>query len=374
MSSLQLTRRRLDLWVVCDEQGAVANIYLDPWDQVDEVVLFARSSDEVQLQVLRLAASHVQQFVMHRTTYAFGGIMSVEHGDPSLSRGDSVRFMSFDVIPSNIQEMGREEIVEALRELQVGVVVAVHNSVDAAIQAAIDATGVAGLRYRVALPHILTNRLNVEFVVSRPNRFIFWMSNSKPSGSNHELRIVPGYHPVMNGWESESMVNGDTDALIRGGAVRSISCPPASLGNRREPKFMGSWRHVKHPYYAAGRRVFMQVVSTKVRSKEGCAELTRLLRDSLGLDNRYVSISGGFQAPLEYPHNRLLGTRQSSPWPGATRPGEVYLARGSENHCVWAYRVLQAEGELEKAYIPEWFIAEGWLNIYEGAEVRHGIF
>ena len=74
-------------------------------------------------------------------------------------------------------------------------------------------------------------------------------------------------------------------------------------------------------------------------------------------------------------HNRLIQLgRQRSPWLQAEYGRSGHIARGSEEHCVWAYRVLQQEGKLERSYVPSWFISEGWLEIYKDAEVRHGLY
>jgi len=111
--------------------------------------------------------------------------------------------------------------------------------------------------------------------------------------------------------------------------------------------------------------VGVRLITTKMRSAEGVEELVRLLRASLGIDQRtYVEISGGFRAPMKCAHNRLIELHRQS--------GNV--ARGSEQHCVWTYRTLQAEGVLNHAFVPRWFIREGWLDIYKGAEVQPGLY
>ena len=178
----------------------------------------------------------------------------------------------------------------------------------------------------------------------------------------------------MSGRESVGLVNGGTDSYISGNAVRSIYCPEDAQALDSSNNFGTSWNHVKHPYYAKGQSFRVSLITTKVRSAEGMRELTKLLRAILGLGNEYLGISGGFHAPLKSDHNRLLEIGRRSPWPQAEYERGGNIARGSEQHCVWAHRVLKEEGQLEKAYVPLWFVDEGWLQIYEGAEVRHGLY
>ncbi len=197
---------------------------------------------------------------------------------------------------------------------------------------------------------------------------------SKPRSGAYNLHIIPDYHPVMNGVESIGLINGDTDANIPGNAVRSIYCPEDAQASDPSKNFSTSWNHVKHPYYAKGQSFSVRLITTKIRSAEGMEELTQILRSTLGLDKKYVGVSGGFRAPLQCGHNRLLATGRRSPWPQAEYGRNGNIVRGSEQYCVWAYRVLTEEGQLEKAYVPSWFQSEGWLQTYEGAEVRHGLY
>lgn len=362
------------VWIV-SKDNPVAEIHLDYCDQVDEVVLYADSSDEIQLQVLRLVASHAQQFVKNRTVPAMGGIMVAERRNYNLTTADSHRLMNFGLIPEQIQKLDRETIVKKLRPLRVDVTVAIHKTANEAIQAAVFQVGVPSLRYGL-IPQRMAfdNEIALRFTVAKPERFTFWKCESVPTGEGWDLHVVPSYHPVMNGWEAVGMVNGATDAYIRGNAVRSIYCPKAAQSDRHGRNFGTSWNHVKHPFYAVGRSMSVRVITRKMRSREGVEELTKILRAALGQGNKYVEISGGFRAPMKCAHNRLLELNRRSPYPQANYSRTGHVTRGSEEHCVWAYRTLKAEGTLEKSHVPAWFIKEGWLKIYEGAEVHPTLF
>ncbi len=360
------------IWTVSCGERPVAEIHLDYWHQVGDVVLYADTSPAMQLSVLRLAASHVQQYVKHRTTSAFGGLMVAEHRDPSLTAYDSQRLMSSLFLEEG-QTLDRETIEKEFRTLNIGVIVAVHRTAGEALQAVIAQVGRPGLQCR-RMAHLTytDNEIKLRFTVAKPDHFIFWKSEWKPGVS--DLHIVPGYHPVMNGGEAVGIVNGATDCYIRGNAVRSIYCPKAARSDRRSRSFGSTWNHVKHPFYAIGRSFSIALITTNIRSREGVKELVELLRGALGEGKRYVEISGGFRAPMKCAHNRLLETGKPSPYPRASRDGRGHVARGSEEHCVWAYRTLEKEGTLKQARVPDWFIREGWLGIYKGAEVRPTLF
>lgn len=376
MSNLRLTRINDSLWLITTSQtdAVVAEIHLDPWNQVDEVVLHADSSEEIQLEVLRLAFSHAKQYVRHRISPAFGDLAIVEHGNHELTREDSDLFMNFSAIPPEIKEMDRETIVNEFNAMWVSITVAVHRQVAEAIHAIVCQVGIEDLGYEVVPQKmVFHDEKMVRFSVKEPGSFTFWTSEMKPSGGSFDLHIIPSYHPIMSGQESVGLVNGDTDAYISGHAVKSIYCPEDAQAIR--DSFGATWEHVNHPFRATGRTVKMCLVTTKIRSAEGVNELTQLLRAALGLDKKYVAISGGFQAPLICPENRLSELGRRSPWPEADyERSSGNKVRGSEGHCVWAYQILKEEGKLDGSFVPPWFIKEGWLQIYEGAEVRPGLY
>ncbi len=367
--TLQLRDR---IWTISCNEQAVAEIRLDYWDQVHDVVLYADTSPEVQLSVLRLAASHSVQFMKNRTYSTFGGLMVAEHRNLSLTSYDSVLLMDVARIPEHIQELTQETIEHGLRSLRINVVVGTHRTAAEALRAVMAEIGHSGLHCRrIPQLSLSDNEIGLRFTVAKPDRFIFWKSQSKPRADN--IYVVPSYHPVMQGWKSVGMVNGDTDFYIRGCAVRHIYCPVAARSVRKQD-FSSTWRNVKHPFYATGRSFSLSINTINIRSQEGVHELADLLRAALGKDERYVEINGGFRAPMQCAHNRLLDIGRKSPWPHADRSGQGNIARGSEQHCVWAHRTLEKEGVLDQAHVPQWFYAEGWLDIYKGAKVRPTLF
>lgn len=191
------------------------------------------------------------------------------------------------------------------------------------------------------------------------------------------LYIMPAYHPTANEQKPACLINGDTDHICRMEGGRSTVlgycfCPEESVvvtdGRPLKSVRQLSWSHVKHPYYAKGREFYCSLHVNALRSKGGVEELVRVLRAAIGKSEEFVEVSGGFRAPFQIPHNRLLEL-------GIKMPGEKRSPRGSEAFCVWAYRTLLREGAkvLHQAQVPSWFLREGWLSIYENAEERHGI-
>jgi len=281
----------------------------------------------------------------------------------------SAKLMLQASIPEVIRVMDRETIVKHLAWIEIEINIAVHRTAQVALRAALSQVGVKKLRYSVVpLRFYLGNEVALRFSVPKPDRFTFWKNESTP-GSGFDLYVVPNYHPVLNDGKMTGMINGATDALVSGKAVYSIHCPKAAQTKRAG--LFGSWSNVNHPFRVFGRSFAAKLITTRLRTKEGVDELADVLRGALGMDGRYISVSGGFQPPFEYPHNRIIRLRQPSPYPRASDGNSV---RGSENHCVWGYRTLEKEGVLGQSYVPSWFLQEGWLKIYENAPSQPGIF
>jgi hypothetical protein len=87
-------------------------------------------------------------------------------------------------------------------------------------------------------------------------------------------------------------------------------------------------------------------------SDEARDTLVKLVRAALEEDDTFIGVSGGFSPPFDSPYNVRMVR------------GARHHVRGSENHCVWAYRTLKAEGRLDGAIIPKWFWDERWLDAY----------
>ncbi len=242
-----------------------------------------------------------------------------------------------------------------------------------ALKAAVKAVMFDGLEALVK-GAIFSQEVEVLFLAPSPTQFTFWKSEWKPANSEYDLHIVPGYHPIMRGRESEHMINGDTDYLVRGNVVTYVRCPRAAQADLGGKYRSTTFSNVIHPYRASGSSFELTLKLEELLKPGGIEELAAFVRAALGLDGDYVEVSGGFHPPLHYPHNRLVQTDTPSPWPRANNGHSGHLARGSEAHCVWAYRTLEREGELADAFIPSWFEREGWLKIYEGAETYHGLY
>jgi hypothetical protein len=226
------------------------------------------------------------------------------------------------------------------------------------------------------LPHRETfyGGLIVDFTVEEPEAFIFWRNALVPDHRAWDLYVIPAYHPVMNGRVCFGSVNGDTDEYINRKVITHIYCPNDAKALQTKIA-ISSWGHVNHPFRASGKTFSASLNKRVLLSNAGELELSKVLRAALNLDNSYIQVIGGFHAPLRCAHNRLLDTGRRSPWPNAVYNGmNSFIVRGSEQHCVWTHMVLTEEGEIEKAYIPSWFMEEGWLEIYQGAEVSHELY
>lgn len=364
------------------EASIAAEIHLDHWEQTDQILIAADAAEEVVLDTLRLAASHVRQYARNRRVAAFGGLMVAEYGNHNLTEADSDKAMDFDLIDDEIRALDRETIEKELDRLDIEVLTFIQPVAEYGLMMAMDILRVdcPALTYDI-LPQrsCLNDRIRVKLTIRRPSNqnFTFWKDESRPRpGQGFDLHVVPSYHPVMYDKREVGLINGATDCLIRGKAVRCIYAPEEA--RTVEENFGGSWNRVNHPFYATGTIVELGLIGNYMRTEDGVKRFVEVVRGMLGLDNTYVAVSGGFNPPLKCAHNRLLelGQLDNSPWPRAPRPYQSgkHVARGSEAHCVWAHRVLTEEGVIDDSYVPQWLYSEGWLGLYETAEVQHGLY
>jgi hypothetical protein len=163
------------------------------------------------------------------------------------------------------------------------------------------------------------------------------------------------------------MINGDTDLFVseRVHPVVGVLPPETSLvqGKRRERLLCSTWDLAKHPYKAEGEDLWFKVDPEANGDVDAPSTLQAFLRTALGeFPDRYVNVSGGFSTTLPYPTEVLKKRRIPTPY--RPRFGGHDQCRGSERTCVRQYRFLRAEGELEYAKVPPWFLPEGWLDIY----------
>lgn len=337
-----------------DRGRPIAIFSMDPWAQVDKLVLLPDVSQKDTLSPLQVTASHAVRYVVRRQ-YAQGILIAKHHGIASRTR--SAELLLDGNIPDDIATLDAEKLTEMLREIGVDVIKATVYSLEEAIESALsDERLTVPISFEAGTQNGIFGEKRVTFRVKAPAQFRIWKNVGKS-----DLYIVPAYHPEQDSNRHQvNLINGDTDALIGGQAVRYIYAPSESTEGQERGFRSSSWSGVNHPFYAAGSEITLQVSTTKALSAEGIEEIVTLMAAALELKNTHLSVSGGFRGTYTDPENiaRRSGIRTSS-WNGK--------ARGSEGFCVWAYQVLKNEGELDRAYIPRWFNEEGWLSAYESA-------
>ncbi len=197
--------------------------------------------------------------------------------------------------------------------------------------------------------------------------FTFWNSDNWPDKkSSSKLHIVPDYHPSSPSQGGKScglLINGATNALIQSTAISSVYSPKEA--RQQKDDFGTSWGYLKHPCKASGKSFQFTLGGFYHATKELVDDAVELILTTLGAHPHgdYVGISGGFHSPYDFPEN--IAGRTGRQLPCKERP------RGSEKHCMWTYDVLKEEGLLEKAYIPDWFHDENWVEFFKEQE---GIF
>lgn len=330
----------------------VATFYLDPWLQMDQVVLYPGASLQDEVDILRIAASHAMRYVVRRE---YSNVLLQQSYTGTVSAELSAEAFDDMTLHEHAVAMNTDELQVTLRKIGVGVVHASAMSIHDALELALSDPRLQALTVscNIEATARITRRQSVTFSVEGPAQFKIWKHASKFGDS--DLYIVPAYHPAVSNRTSEWLINGSTDALLRSRAVETVSAPHASILRGGAEFWMGTWSHINHPYYAAGNTITVEVSPFEILSREGVAEVVKLLLAMLEQDDMYVSVSGGFRGPYDHPENiaRQMGLRP------LTHDGR---ARGSESFCMWAYQVLADENELDGAYIPAWFKSEGWLS------------
>lgn len=315
----------------------IASIGLDPWEQVDKILLMPDISEDEATHVIRLAGSHIRNYVRNREITVLGGLMRAERRNNSLTKAMSHEILEFQQIDDNTQTMTVEEIKEICKALYIPIIIAQFRTIDEAIAAILTDPRLSGkISYETTELNFL-GEMGLIVHTDEKSGFRFWHSVRVGSGG-FDLHVVPLYHPVrQTGRTSVGMVNGDTDAYIRGRSVRSIYAPEQA---RKSGGSWATWGCINHPYRATGPSFGMKIVPWELLSHEGSESLKDVLLAALEVDGKYVEISGGFRAPA--------GT------PTISHSDKRF---GSEEKVYWSIQVLKEEGALEGAHIPSWALS-----------------
>lgn len=271
-----------------------------------------------------------------------------------------------------VLQLPQHELRNELRRRDIAMVRVAYEDINAALAAVMKRASCKCLSVATAAMRFnYRDHVRLVFTVQDKYEFTFWRSEWIPNPEIHDLHIIPDYHPVMCGKKGIHMINGDTDHRTHGYAVVRVESPLEARAEVGARGLGSTWTHLRHPFCAKGRSIAVTVRAGLLRTKDGVRELSRFLLATLGKTEEYVEVSGGFRAPLYHAHNLLIRKRIPSP---SKEKHFGQWTRGCEEFNVWAYRTLLAEGKLEGAYVPEWFMEEGWLAIYEGTEEKPGLF
>lgn len=349
-------------WQITASGKVVARIYTDYKNQVEKIVMYD-SDPLIRRRVKELALSHAIQFVMERPIISREILALAPKRE--LWQYNFVQMMGADMIPEGVERLSDELLDKYLAVFAVvaeggfGNLAEMLKSLQAEIK---DAFGIS-ITVRSITSNLIGDKVGITITSDQP--FKFWKSvDSYSRDDESRLYITPPYHPTVNGKKHFCLINGSTDYYI-GGQESGITTVHAPFESRRETArsaFGSTWGAVKHPFYAEGETFSMEICPVLCLTQKGYRTLFNFLAAALNQGDGYIEISGGFDPPFDYPSNILARKKIKSP---AERFGP-HNCRGSEHHCVWEYRTLEAEGQLAGAKIPSWLAREGWLNIYAG--------
>jgi len=187
--------------------------------------------------------------------------------------------------------------------------------------------------------------------------FVLWERISQ------EFDIVPTYHPGFYGEEAYSYVNGATNYLFNRG-IEGLANFIHNIGFGAKAHGVPEAREVT-PFCVKSEMLTLVIELFAAYTTAGKNKLVEVILAAAGM-NSYLDASGHIYPPLMYPTDALRWAKTNPP--RRYDDGKPHV-RGSEAHMVWAYRTLEAESCLSGARIPQWFLDENWLEIYENAEV-----
>lgn len=348
-------------WNVISNNTVIAQIHLDYNDQISKVVMMT-NDEQLRRSVKELALSHAIQFIIQRSPLP-GELLALVP-ERELEEHTCENMMSFKMIPSGIAELSNEKLDQYLSGLA-NVVEGMFDNLEAMLGSLLidiqQNIGVLlGIR-KVQSVRWDEDHITVTFEIQDNHNFKIW-KDADGAKSSWRLHFTAPYHPVMAGKKSLCLINGSTDAYIRGGEAGIYSVYSPEEAKVKEKGSGTSWSYIKHPFYAEGKTLGVEISITLCLAKTGYQSLYNLLVAALNKGDKYVAVSGGFNSPYDHVGNVLSRKGIKSP---AGRHG-AYDYRGSEDDCVWEHEVLKAEGKLTGALVPDWFHREGWTEIFAG--------
>ncbi|MDD5464206.1 MAG: hypothetical protein PHP62_03595, partial [Candidatus Moranbacteria bacterium] len=329
-------------WSVLSKGTVVAQVHMGYQLQADKVVLMD-DSKFLQRCVKELALSHAIQFVMHRPPMSAAIFNLIPELD--LEEYTCENLMSFEKIPASIIALSNEKLDAYLSEF-VTVVEGKFSSPEQMLTRLLmdifEKKGVlVGVR-DAKWAQWQDDMIIAMFEIKSDHIFKVWTSSdSDRSSKDWRFHFTPPYHPVMDKKKkSICMINGDTDAYIRGSELGITYVYSPEEARAKKEGFGTSWSYMKHPFYAEGKTLGVGFSSTLCMSKMGYDALYQLLIAALNMNDLYIEVNGGFNSPYDFAQNILNRKGIKSP---AGKHGS-HEVRGSEEDCVWEHQVLNAEG------------------------------
>jgi hypothetical protein len=315
---VQLASNSQRIWEITSHSRLIGRFGMDYMAQIDEVILYPGISELELERVLQLAASHATGYIVDRRRSS-----SLDESPPQVISEVESKYIMTGLVPPQITSMDAQQLERELQTLDVTIIHAKVDTVDQALTAIVADQRLTNfnITYKLGPVNATRDLLEVLFSVEAPSQFCAWHNVGKPSRDDYDLNIVPAYHPDRaDDKTSQWLLNGSTDALIRGEVVRYVYCPDRIPSSR---DIFSTWDKVNHPFYAKGSSILLALSPTKILSQEGIDEVLSVLMSLLELEGTYFSVSGGFRGPLDLPHNvaKRQGLRTS------LRDGE---ARGTE--------------------------------------------
>lgn len=362
MSTLSAQQLNERIWQVNDWDGQAIACFVMNYRYEVEKVLFWTQLKTQRLEISQLCLWHALTYQNDRFFYVSDSLRRFARTVHPMDISKSRLAMNFDQIPDEVKKLSQKAITEILTEGNK--VEFIDIKFDSPQEALAHVASKILAKYEVIVKaeimelgaRILSlDSFMVKFTVENDHIFKIWNCVDQPYEGrlrDSNLHTTPVYHPCYSGAKRHGLINGDTDSYIQSKIINYLYSPEEARTEAASGGMISStWRPMKHPFYAEGKTLSMDVDCFHILSVKGVEEIYNTLASALNLNGWFMEVSGGFKSPYEYA-------------PNVRNPNLEHEARGSEQNVVWEYRTLEKEGKLKGSFVPPWFFKEKWLQMY----------
>jgi len=362
MSTLSTQQLNERIWAIIASDAQTIAWFVMNYSYEVEKVLFWTQDKAQRLEISQLCLWHALSYQNDRRFCLSDSLRRFARTVHPANMNKSDLAMDFDQIPEEVKKLSQKVITEILTDSDKVEFIDIEFDGPQAALAHVASKILA--KYEVVVKAEIVERgarllpldsFLVKFTLESDHNFKIWNCVDQPYKGrlrDSNLHTTPVYHPCYSGSKRHGLINGATDSYIQSKTIDNLYSPEEARTEAASGRIWGStWGPMKHPFYAEGKTLSMDVDCFHILSAKGVEEIYNALTSALKLNGWFMEVSGGFNSPYEYALN-------------VRNPNLEHRARGSEQNVIWEYRTLEREGKLEGSFVPPWFFKEKWLQMY----------